>query len=260
MVMSPDSKFSNGDAIFGAPYAIDACSEAPNVLLVCEHASNQIPAALNNLGLSDAALLSHVAWDPGALGVAQSLNRKLGAILFSGTVSRLVYDCNRSPDAASAIPSRSEVFDIPGNTGLNDADRQRRIEGVFAPFSNALADQITQHRTTLELMVTVHSFTPVFHGAERDVEIGILHGTDGRFASAMMKTAPTDHEIRLNEPYTASDGVAHTLDMHGAANELPSVMIEIRNDLIATEAEQDAMGGYLAPWIRTAMEKLEGGQ
>ena len=96
-------------------------------VLVCEHASNTVPAALNNLGLTGDVLDTHIAWDPGALRVARAMARLLDAPLVAPRVSRLVYDCNRPPDAPHAIPLRSEAVDIPGNAGLGEHERRERV-------------------------------------------------------------------------------------------------------------------------------------
>lgn len=243
---------------FGDPYKVTVASPTPSVLIVCEHASHYIPAELNNLGVTEEVAHSHVAWDPGALGVARAMAGRLPSVLVEGTVSRLVYDCNRPPEAASAIPARSEIFEIPGNRDLTADARAQRVAGVYDPFARALSQQIAAHRGTLTLMVTIHSFTPVFHGVPREVEIGILHGEDTRFARAMLGSAPADapYDTRLNEPYAARDGVAHTLDLHGAQNGLCNVMIEIRNDLIATAPDQEAMATYLSDWTERTWESL----
>ncbi len=245
-----------------ASFAVSHTEQVPRILLVCEHASSHIPPEFNQLGLSDDAANSHVAWDPGALAVAQLMAKGLDAVLVYGTMSRLLYDCNRPPEASSAIPLRSEVFDIPGNACLTVAERSARVSRVYTPFSNALSEEISRHRKTLLLMVTIHSFTPVFHGVTREVEIGILHGEDTRFARAMMRTKPTDADfcIRANEPYAAVDGVAHTLDLHGKGNDLPNVMIEVRNDLIATEPDQRAMAKFLTDWVKQTLDQFTHGE
>lgn len=236
---------------YGRAYELAETGGAAQVLVICEHASNRIPVCLNSLGLSGDVLQSHVAWDPGALGVARALSHRLPAAMVSGNVSRLVYDCNRPPDAASAIPERSEVFDVPGNASLDSAGRMRRVEQVYEPFARAVSEQIKQHESTLDLVVTIHSFTPVYHGIARSVELGVLHGRDARFAEAMMQVLPATHayETQLNAPYSAKDGVTHSLDVHGAANGLANVMIEIRNDLIETHEQQIDMAAYLSGWI-----------
>jgi len=239
------------DPEYGAVVEVSKRTKSPSLLIVCEHASNYIPLHLKNLGLSHDAQFSHAAWDPGALGVAASMADLLPALLISGRVSRLVYDCNRPPEAASAIPDKSEVYDIPGNVNLSAKERQKRIDCVYRPFETALYDHIKLHRDTLALMVTIHSFTPVFHGKQRDVDIGILHGKDSQFAHAMMGAIPpeTKFDVRLNEPYSAQDGVAHTLDLHGAGNGLANVMIEIRNDLIQTPDNQRELAQFLSDWL-----------
>ncbi|MCH2094739.1 MAG: N-formylglutamate amidohydrolase [Rhodobacteraceae bacterium] len=243
---------------FGEVVRVETSSSAPSVIIVCEHASNRIPAHLNALGVTDEVLQSHVAWDPGALGVAQALLRRMPGVLVAGGVSRLVYDCNRPPDAHSAVPMKSEIYAIPGNAGLDVGARTDRVESVYRPFSRALSKQIETFSGSLAAMVTVHSFTPVFHGEARSVELGLLHGRDDRLALDMLaqRPDPAPYSIRLNEPYAASDGVAHTLDRQGVANALPNVMLEIRNDLIREPAEQEEMASFLAPWIDASVVNL----
>lgn len=244
---------------FGKAVNVRPAPSAPAVLVVCEHASNHVPDCLDGLGLDSEAIQSHVAWDPGAVEVAEHVAAQLSAALVTGAISRLVYDCNRPPSAPSAIPARSEAYDIPGNLDLDQADRDMRAAQVYEPFCEAVRDQLQTHQTSLKLMVTIHSFTPVFHAKPREVEIGLLHGQDARFCEAMLAQAPkgTPFNIQLNEPYSAADGVAHTLDLHGSANGLPNVMIEIRNDLIATDAQQSDMATLLANWIRDTMAQFD---
>lgn len=229
------------------------------VLFVCEHASNFIPDAFDDLGLTPAQKVSHIAWDPGALGVAQALATRLHAPLVAGGQSRLIYDLNRPPSAPSAIPEQSEIHDIPGNQNLSQADRQSRVSQVYAPFYAALVEILTERRAHLKLMVTVHSFTPVFKGTARAVELGILHGKDSTFAQAMMAQMPDDcpFKVELNQPYSAIDGVAHTLDEHGHKNDLLNVMLEIRNDLIETPVQQQEWGDLLAPWLLRTLQEVQ---
>ncbi len=99
-----------------------------SVVLVCEHASHHIPQSFNGLGLSQDARESHAAWDPGAMAVARQLSKNLDAVLVASEVSRLVYDCNRPPNAADAMPSRSELIVVPGNEKLTQRERDARTE------------------------------------------------------------------------------------------------------------------------------------
>lgn len=104
-------------------------------------------------------------------------------------------------------------------------------------------------------MVTVHSFTSVYFGKPRFVEVGILHDADTRLADAMLAQAERlkgRFVTRRNEPYGPEDGVTNTLLEHGVQKALLNVMIEVRNDLLRTGEEIDAMATYLGELISSA--------
>ncbi len=178
-------------------------------LLVCEHASNNIPARYSDLGLTKEAIQSHAAWDPGAMAVAQIMAKILDARLVSSTVSRLVYDCNRPPESDTAIREISEIYQIPANVGLSDAEKSKRAEDIYLPFRQLLSDTIAA--LDAPVIVTIHSFTPVYNGHARSVELGILHDTDSRLADAILEISDRESEMRIerNTPYSPVDRVTH---------------------------------------------------
>src|SRR5919107_5622752 len=100
-------------------------------LVVCEHASNHLPTAYGTLGLTPEERESHIAWDPGALGVARHLARLLDAPLVHATVSRLLLDLNREPSAPDSIWTLSERTTIPGNLDLDEEERAIRVRDVY---------------------------------------------------------------------------------------------------------------------------------
>lgn len=227
------------------------------VLVVCDHASNRIPRALGTLGMTPDAAESHVAWDPGAYAVAGGLARLLDAPLVSANFSRLVYDVNRPPHSPEAMRPVSEVHDIPGNRDLSAGQRDARTAALYRPFHAAI-DRLIEDRGARGLptvLVTIHSFTPVYHGRMREVELGILHDEDARLADRLLDIAAQAGGLvtRRNEPYGPGDGVTHTLQMHAAPRGLLNVMIEIRNDLIGDAASQHAMAARLAAMLRHAL-------
>ncbi|WP_314085062.1 N-formylglutamate amidohydrolase [Shinella sp. M31] len=234
----------------GDPVALENASARGRIILVCEHASRLLPKSLGTLGLSQEALASHIAWDPGALAVARRMAKSLDATLIFQRFSRLVYDCNRPPESPAAMPEKSEVFDVPGNAGLDQAARDARTEALYLPFREKLADLVKSRiaEGRAPVIVTMHSFTPVYFGKPREVEIGILHDADTRIADGMLAAAKSAglYAVRRNEPYGPEDGVTHTLREHGLANGLPNVMIEVRNDLIRDEVGQGVVADYLA--------------
>ena len=247
----------SGSRVASSPVELRNPGGSGPFLLVCEHASYFIPPEYGGLGLDAAALRSHVAWDPGALAVADELARLLDAPLVAGRVSRLLYDCNRPPEEPSAVPAASEVYRIPGNEGLSPAARRERAERFYFPFRSALSAAIDARKESPAL-VTVHSFTPVYHGAPRAVEIGILHDEDSRLADAMLAAAgpASGFVVRRNEPYGPQDGVTHTLREHALPGGLANVMIEIRNDLITSRESVNAMAERLAVWLVSALNAL----
>ncbi len=227
------------------------------VVVVCEHASNFIPSAFNDLGLAVDDLDSHVAWDPGAFAVAKGLSERLDAKLIASNVSRLVYDCNRPPSAPDAMPHQSEAIKVPGNIGLTAAQRQDRIDEFYEPFRATLAEAIAA--TSSPVILTVHSFTPTYYGQKRAVEIGVLHDTDARLADVILETSSqfTKTLVLRNDPYGPEHGVTHTLKEHALANGHLNVMLEVRNDLIQDPQQQDKMASCIANWLADALVRLK---
>lgn len=226
-------------------------------LIVCEHASNHFPTAYGTLGLDEAARQAHIAWDPGALGLARRLAANLGAPLVHAGVSRLVYDLNRPPSSPGAMTARSETYDIPGNQNLGSTERQRRTAEIYLPFHDTLHGEVARRMAAGNppVIVTIHSFTPIWFGKPRAVEFGIIHDADPTLARAVLAEAKarTGLDSRLNEPYSAADEVTHTLRLHATPYGLKNVMLEIRNDLIADPAAETAMGDLLAPVLAAAL-------
>ncbi len=245
----------------GEPVAVDNPDGRGEVLLVCEHASKRLPERYGTLGLSDEALSSHIAWDPGALAVARLISRQLDAVLIHQRFSRLVYDCNRPPESPAAMPATSEIFRIPENENLSSEERRLRTEAVYLPFQGAISREIEARkgRGQATVLVTIHSFTPTYHGKKREVEIGILHDEDDRLANAMLNAAADNHVFRVerNEPYGPGDGVTHTLQLQALPAGLLNVMIEIRNDLIVDEVGQGVAADFLSGLLVEGVASLK---
>lgn len=235
---------------------INATGTSP-YLLVCEHASNLIPRSLGTLGLPDDDLKRHIAWDIGAEGTARILSKLLDAPLIVQRYSRLVYDCNRPPEADSAYPDVSEIFEIPGNRNLTPSARLARTREIARPFHAAIEAFLDQRAVERcqTLVASIHSFTPVYKGKQRNLDIGFLFDRDAALANFLIKVFPVE-KARLNEPYGPKDGVMHLLNLHAAPRGLKHVMIEIRNDLIADHAGQNAWANYLTVPLAQAALKL----
>jgi predicted N-formylglutamate amidohydrolase len=140
---------------------------------------------------------------------------------------------------------------------LDGGSRLQRVDEVYRPFQAGLASLIHKRLEVNQppILVTVHSYTPVYFGEHREVEVGILHDSDTRFANRMLLSAEAagTYKTLRNRPYGPADGVMHTLTEHGQSAELLNVMIEIRNDLIAQSDGQDAISDFLAGLIRQSL-------
>ena len=243
------------------PPVIENEAARGRIILVCEHASNHLPEPWGYLGLTDDQRRTHIAWDLGALGLAQALSKLLDAALIHAPVSRLIYDCNRAPDMAGAMPQRSEIHDIPGNAAISVAERLARTKAVYLPFHNGVHGLIARRiaHGLQPVVVTIHSFTPLYFGKPRTVEFGVIHDADPAYAMAIHRAAQATTRLvcDLNAPYTAADDVTHTLRVVATPYGLPHAMLEIRNDLIASPEAEQAMAKILAPVLNMGLLEIQ---
>ena len=230
-----------------------------NAVLICEHASHFIPPDYDGLGLSAADQLRHIAWDIGALGVARELSALLDAPLVHATYSRLLLDLNRPVDASDSIILRSEDTTIPGNTGLSAAERELRRQRIYEPF-HAELDALIDHRLQSGLataVISIHSFTPSYHGIDRPWHVGVISQDDRLLADALLQSLAADPGLCIgdNLPYGPQDGVYHSLHRHGEARGLRGAMIEVRNDQL-DEAGQKRWGQTLHGALCVALAQM----
>ena len=256
MAAEPPPDFASLDAV-----CVRHADAAGDFVVVCEHASNRLPAEFGTLGLPAGELARHIAWDPGAVGVARRLAELLDSPLVESCMSRLVIDCNRPLDAPDLVAEISESTAIPGNQGLDAAARARRVAMSHAPFHAALGDLLEARLAAGRAcnMVTVHSFTPVYRGVARPWQIGIIHDGDERLSRPLLAGLRSHGGLTVgdNQPYAPADRVYYTLERHARPRDLPCVMIEIRNNEIATSAEENRWAEMLAPLLLDAASSGE---
>jgi predicted N-formylglutamate amidohydrolase len=217
------------------------------VLLVCDHASNRVPAALGTLGLPAARLAEHIGWDIGAAAVTRRLAPLLCAPALLCGYSRLVIDCNRSPADPSSIPAISDEIAIPGNAEMTAARRAARHDAIFAPYHAAIERRLGAI-AGIPALLSIHSFTPVMQGFVRPWHVGILWDEDGRIATPLLKSLGDEAELVVgdNLPYSARDPVGYTVSHHAQRTGLPHVAIELRQDLVCSDAGAAAWAERLA--------------
>ncbi len=240
---------------------IERPAAASPFFLTCDHASNRVPEALGDLGVSHADRARHIAWDIGALAVARGLSAVLDATLVASGYSRLVMDMNRPLHRADSIPLHSEATAVPGNANLSDAQRTARRLALFEPYHGSIARLLDERRARGQpsLLVAVHSFTPVYSGVARPWQVALLSNRDRRVADFLMQALQHEHglEVGDNIPYRLTDDGDYGVPVHGEQRGLPHVLVELRQDGIASAAGQSAWVRRLAPLLRAAWATLE---
>lgn len=234
------------------------------LVLACDHGGNAFPQALSQLGIETSAMTSHIGWDIGAMALAEKLAYLLDAPLIAQTYSRLIYDCNRPKDSATAIVEDSDGIAIPGNQNLSDAERLARYQEIYLPFEMAISHMIDAFidRGERPAIVSIHSFTKLFAGQQRQLDLGILHDSDSSLADTLL--ALTQHQSTFvsqrNQPYGPPDEVTHTVKLHGVARALSNVMLEVRNDHLCKETSLNLWAARLATLLEKALDQLTYGR
>ena len=229
-------------------------------VIAVDHASARIPRRLGDLGLPAAELARHIAWDIGALAVAQRVAAELDAPLLATGYSRLVIDCNRDPRVASSIPTIGELIEIPGNIGLSAEEVAARRTEIFQPYHDRLRKLLDARAASGQptILVAQHSMTDVFKGTHRKMHAAVLYNRDRLFAGLVLESLQGDPGVTVgeNEPYFVSDETDYTIPHHAEARGLPHVEIEIRQDLISEAVGQAEWAVRITQALRAAQRKL----
>jgi predicted N-formylglutamate amidohydrolase len=214
-------------------------------LLTVEHAGRAIPSRLGALGLPDGELDRHIGWDIGALALAEKLQPMLDATLVAQRYSRLVIDCNRPRSATDLIPDVADETPVPGNTSISHADVTARWSEIHAPYHNAIAQVLPQAHSLL----SVHSYDPRRRtdAGVRPWPIGLLWRKANPLADRLAKSL-AEHitPLGLNQPYEIEDDGDYTIPVHAEPRALPHVLIEVRNDHLASSDAIERIASLLA--------------
>ena len=223
-------------------------------LIVCDHASNRVPAELAGLGLAPDLLLRHIAWDIGAAELSRRLADLLDVPAVLSGASRLVIDCNRRLDDPSSIPAASDGVDIPGNRDLPAAARSERAARWFEPYHAETQARLDAWRARGRIVpvISVHSFTPVMNGVARPWHVGLLYDRDDSLARPLIAALAAEAGLAVgdNQPYSGSEPRSYGIETWGAGAGHPMAVFEVRQDLIDTRHGAHAWAERLAGVLR----------
>ena len=214
------------------------------ILIVSDHASNRVPQDID-LGIDMALLNQHIAIDLGVAEVGALMAQRPGIAAFQAGVSRLVCDCNREEHAPAVIPIASDGHAIPGNA-LDHAAHQARLARFFHPYHAALADLLDANPPAL--ILSLHSFTPLLATSEepRPWQVGVLYNQDDRAARLAIPLLEGEGLIVGDQQPYSGHLLNATMNRHAEADGRPYLGIEIRQDQIATAAQQAVWAERLA--------------
>lgn len=234
---------ADGPDLFERPAATVLQGGDPGWFVVCDHASNYIPPALSQLGVADADLQRHIAWDIGADWIARRLAQRLSATCVLANYSRLLIDCNRYPDAQTAVPAISDHTAIPGNTGLSAAQRQARVQGIFRPYHAAVDAALRACLAACDapVFISVHTCSPSMNEVWRPWHVGIGWMRDTRTATPLLEALRQQAGVEVgdNEPYDLDIDYDFTTPQHAMTRGLAHVQVEFRQDLVQTREQAE---------------------
>ena len=241
------------------PFSITGPDRKGPWLITCDHANNRVPAGVNNgsLGLPADDMNRHIAYDVGAKGLSLALGKHLEAPVLCSNFSRLVIDPNRGEHDPTLVMKLYDGTIIPANRHVDAAEVERRLQTLYRPYHDAYAKLAARRDDTVVL--AIHSFTPCLKGrALRPWHVGVLYGhEDARLSQPLIArlAQETDLCIGDNEPY-AGQLPGDSVDRHAIASGRHNTLIELRNDLIATDTQQQAWAARLAPILQEVLAQL----
>ena len=225
-------------------------------LVTCDHAANTVPDWVGggSLGISDADMNRHIAYDVGAAGVAKRLGELLDAPVILSNFSRLVIDPNRGEDDPTLLMKLYDGTIIPTNRHADEAELQKRKDALYTPYHSALAGLAARQPDTV--ILAIHSFTNQLRGRPlRPWQVGVLYShLDERLALPMIARLEQEPDLCVgdNQPYSGHlPGDA--IDRHALQHGRPNALIEVRNDLIEDAAGQNHWAERLAPICADAL-------
>ena len=229
-------------------------------VIICDHASNYVPKSVadGKLGINESEMKRHIAFDIGAKGLALKLGKNLDAPVVCSNFSRLVIDPNRGEKDPTLVMQLYDGTIIPANQAINNLEIERRLDLFYRPYHNAITHLLDRFENPI--IISIHYFTPKLKGKKiRPWHIGLLAADDRRFHNALLKSFESEPQLCIgdNKPYIGKLP-GDTIDKHAIKNQRLNTLIEIRNDLIKTAAEQKAWAEIITKNLIQAKEYLNG--
>ena len=224
------------------------------ILFIADHASNSIPSTLKNLGLKKNLLNSHIAYDLGVKELCISLSNLFNSKYIIGEYSRLIIDLNRGIKDPTLIPEIVDGKIIERNLNLSIYDKKKRISELYNRYHYKIKKTI--HQNSITVLISLHSFNPIFKKKKRNIHFGILSNQDRRLSDYII-TEMKRRKLKVgdNEPYEGNL-IGDTMYKHGLKNNLNHTLIEVRNDLLSSPTKIHKVSALLKKVINNSIDRV----
>lgn len=245
-------------------FEIANAGAAPQIIFVCDHASNAVPQEYGTLGLDAQSFERHIAYDIGAAEVTRAMAKAFNAPAILGVYSRLLIDLNRGADDPTLVMKLSDGAIIPGNAKVDHAEVAARTRRFYRPYHDAIEAEIARARaqSLTPVIVSIHSFTPEWRGKKRPWQVGVLWSpADRRLSNLLLDQLAQERDLTVgdNQPYSG-ELEGDCMAQHALAHGFAHVLIEIRQDLIADAAGAAHWAARLTPILRNSIARLDSPQ
>lgn len=241
-------------------YEISGSDRPGRWLITCDHASNHVPDWVGggSLGIDSADMARHIAYDVGAAGLARALGEHLNSPVIESHFSRLVIDANRGEDDPTLLMRLYDGTIIPANRRAGAVELIERLDRLYRPYHAAYADLAARRDDTV--ILAIHSFTPCLRGrAPRPWHVGVLYShLDDRLSKPLIARLQAEPDLCIgdNEPY-AGHLPGDAIDRHALQPGRHNTLIELRNDLIGSQAQQQGWAARLAPILTRVLAEVD---
>lgn len=205
-------------------------------LFTCEHASPRVPAPLRTTPSDRSWLRTHWGYDIGARTATRELVRTLGGAAVLARFSRLVIDANRPPEHPDLVRQHVEGAPLSFNQHLAEAEVFRRVLHYHRPYHDEIDAALRRaHQVGPVVLVSVHSFTPIWNRRVRPMDVGVLFDRhEDRARTLAAHLADAGLQVALNEPYSGREGLIYAADRHGRAHGVEHLELELNQGRLIT--------------------------
>lgn len=227
--------------------------DAP-AFLTCEHASERLPSAWQWPHPDQRLVGTHWAYDLGAREVTLELARELGASAVLSRFSRLLADPNRDEAHADLFRAMADGQPVLLNTGIEPDDRERRLAEYHRPFHVEVDTALAA--VDAPILFSIHTFTPLYQGEPRSVELGVLFDHQEREAHILGALLSEEFErVAYNEPWSGRAGLIYSAERHSERHGRLALELEVRQDRAVDPAYRARLIPVLARFFRTLAQR-----